>query len=131
VRQGISLWGPVVAAMAAIFGASAQSSPPTLPDVSDKLLHAAAYAAFMLLALRATHGGIRPPRPRPALVALLLSLGYGALDEWHQSFVPGRVPSVADWAADAAGALLALGVAALLLHAGGRATRDVTRREMR
>jgi len=39
---------------------------------------------------------------------LMVGLGvlYGVLDEWHQSFVPGRVVSVADWAADIIGVVL-------------------------
>jgi VanZ family protein len=35
-----------------------------------------------------------------------LGVLYGVLDEWHQSFVPGRVVSVADWAADIIGVVL-------------------------
>jgi VanZ family protein len=31
---------------------------------------------------------------------------YGASDEWHQSFVPGRYPAVSDWLADAAGIVI-------------------------
>jgi VanZ family protein len=31
---------------------------------------------------------------------------YGALDEWHQSFTPGREVSVYDWFADVLGAVL-------------------------
>jgi VanZ family protein len=31
---------------------------------------------------------------------------YGALDEWHQSFTPGRDMSVYDWLADVAGAVI-------------------------
>lgn len=33
---------------------------------------------------------------------------YGALDEWHQSFVPGRDADFLDWTADVAGAICAL-----------------------
>ena len=39
---------------------------------------------------------------------LLMGVGYGALDEWHQSLVPGRDVSVGDWVADSAGVILGL-----------------------
>ena len=117
----ISLWAPVLAFMALIFLLSAQSDLPPVERVSDKTLHVLAYFVFGLLCLRATHGGIRPLRAGPALAALLLVVGYGALDEWHQSWVPGRTPSVLDWVADSVGAGLAC--AALALWSRIRPTR--------
>lgn len=45
---------------------------------------------------------------RRAGLSILLTLGYGLLDEWHQSFVPGRTPDVRDIIADTAGATLAM-----------------------
>lgn len=42
------------------------------------------------------------------LAALIFSSAYGASDEWHQSFVPGRLADAADWLADTLGAMLAL-----------------------
>ena len=36
-------------------------------------------------------------------VLLAVGWAYAVLDEWHQSFVPGRNPDIADWLADAAG----------------------------
>ena len=33
---------------------------------------------------------------------------FGATDEWHQSFVPGRASEVKDWVADTLGAALAV-----------------------
>jgi len=42
------------------------------------------------------------------VLLLLIGVGYGALDEWHQSFVPGRDVSVADWGADIAGMIIGL-----------------------
>ena len=109
----ISLWAPVVAFMALIFFLSAQSELPPVERVSDKTLHVAAYFVFGLLCLRATHEGIRPLRAVPTLAALILAVAYGALDEWHQSWVPGRTPSVLDWVADSVGAGLACAVLAL------------------
>ena len=49
-----------------------------------------------------------PPDDRRRRLALLLTVLYAASDEWHQSFVPGRHPSLLDVGIDAAGALLAL-----------------------
>jgi VanZ family protein len=37
---------------------------------------------------------------------------YGASDEWHQSFVPGRMVEVADWLADSIGGVIGAVVAA-------------------
>ena len=38
----------------------------------------------------------------------LIAIGiiYGVSDEWHQSFVPGRNPSISDLLADAMGVLM-------------------------
>ena len=44
------------------------------------------------------------------LRATMMAIAYGASDEWHQSFVPGRHADVWDLAADGVGAALALGV---------------------
>jgi VanZ family protein len=101
--------------MALIFGLSSQSTLPRVVDpVPDKVAHAAAYAALGVLCLRACHGGLQRLRPGATLLALGLTLGYGALDEWHQSFVPRRRASAGDWLADAAGAALALPLTGLL-----------------
>ena len=43
------------------------------------------------------------------LLAFLLTAGYGGLDEWYQSHVPGRYGSFTDLALNIAGALLAIG----------------------
>ena len=45
-------------------------------------------------------------------LTFLIAVLYGLSDEFHQSFVPGRDPSLADWAMDALGAATALGVIA-------------------
>lgn len=66
----------------------------------DKLIHAGLYAVLAALWLWA-----RPGKPSQALA--LASL-YGAVDEWHQSWVPGRSADAWDWLADTAGASLVL-----------------------
>jgi len=67
---------------------------------ADKLLHAAEFALFALLAWRAFN--------RRPILALLTALAFAALDEFHQSFIPARDASALDGLADALGAALAL-----------------------
>jgi VanZ family protein len=49
------------------------------------------------------------------LISLLLTFLYAIADEWHQSFMPGRVPSFRDVLFDSFGALMALSVTFLLM----------------
>lgn len=103
------LWAPVVAYMVLIFFASSLSDPPTPSDVSDKSLHLSAYFVLGVLTLRAVLGGL-PARVtrRGAALALLIAIGYGAFDELHQSFVPGRTADVVDLFADSVGVAAAV-----------------------
>ena len=41
-------------------------------------------------------------------VALVATSAYGASDEWHQRFTPGRSADVRDWEADSLGAAVGL-----------------------
>jgi VanZ family protein len=45
---------------------------------------------------------------KPALTALALSAAYAATDEWHQTFVSTRTPSVRDVMIDTTGALFGI-----------------------
>ncbi len=76
----------------------------SLPAVAllsqDKLIHLAEYFGFVVLLARALPGS------RPILLAVILATLMGALDERYQSLIPGRDSSLADWAADALGAVL-------------------------
>lgn len=40
--------------------------------------------------------------------ALIITIGYGFLDEWHQTFVPGRFGSLTDVGFDGMGAVIGL-----------------------
>ena len=42
------------------------------------------------------------------VLALILTIGYGLLDEWHQTFVPGRFGSLTDIGFDLLGAAIGL-----------------------
>lgn len=67
----------------------------------DKIAHFSAYAILAALSLRAT---LTPTRLATALAVVTAVSVLGAIDEWHQSFIPGRSMSFADWVADTAGA---------------------------
>jgi hypothetical protein len=97
-------WPIAIAAL--IFLASSRSRVMDVGMVpeSDKIAHFAVYGLLATLVCRLGHGW------RAAAGALLVASLYGATDEWHQSFVPGRTPQVADWIADTVGAALAVGL---------------------
>lgn len=107
-RQMRQAWGWVVAYMALIFVLSSLQNVPVLGDwnLNDKLKHMALFAVFAALVWRAVafHAGRRPWML--VLWTVLIVSAYGATDEYHQSFVPGRSPDVRDWLADTAAALL-------------------------
>jgi VanZ family protein len=88
--------------MGIIFVLSAQSSLDsglgTLDLIGRKLVHMGTYALLWWLWLRA----LRHPG-----AAAAIALAYAVSDEWHQSFVAGRVGSPVDVAIDAAGIALA------------------------
>ena len=97
--------------MAAVFVVSGGPGP-ALPPVAhaDKLLHAATYGVLAGLAAWAlAHGRLREVSGRMALLAWAIAAAYGASDEWHQFFVPGRQSDWHDLAADAAGAAAVAG----------------------
>jgi VanZ family protein/UDP-2,3-diacylglucosamine pyrophosphatase LpxH len=106
------LWILPLAVAATIVWLSAQSHYPggiQLPPPLDKVAHATAFGllAWVLdLALQRN----RPDLPlyrRHLLVFVAVAI-YGATDEWHQLFVPGRSCEFGDWLADAAGGSLGL-----------------------
>ncbi len=104
-------WGPALAWMGLIFLLSSQSRPPSLAgEAPDWLLHGIAYGALAALLHRAWTGRLLgPPAPAGVLLAVFAATTlFGASDEFHQSFVPGRHAELRDLVADAAGATLAL-----------------------
>jgi VanZ family protein len=104
----LTLWAPVLAYMALIFYLSTLSSVPIPPSVGDKMLHLLGYSVLAGLVLRALTGGLPGRLDAPvALWAFAITIAYGASDEVHQIFVPGRDGSWLDLLADAGGAILA------------------------
>ena len=119
-------WLPAVAWALVIWNLSARSRLPG-PDGPglDKVAHFGAYAVLgALLSFAAERSRL------PVLAAAAIGVLYGASDEFHQMYVPGRSPDVLDWAADAAGVATACFLytrwrsrrAAALPAAGGEAS---------
>ena len=102
----VSLWAPVVAYMAMLFGFSSLSTLPSPPgDLSFYDVHVAAYAGLAVLTARATGRGLRDVSWRAVVGAMLISSLYGVTDEYHQLFVPGRSFDVLDMLADTIGSV--------------------------
>lgn len=120
--NGLWRWAPVVAQMAAIFVASSMTAVPDLPaGLSNHTGHFIGYAILGSLALRAFAGARwRGVTARAAGWSVLLSSAYGVTDELHQTLVPNRTPAVDDWAADTAGAVIAVLAVLILAHLIGR-----------
>ena len=98
-------WTPPVVWVVLILIATSWPDVSVGPDVLpiDKAFHFCAYAVLSALMLRATL------MPRDfgtiAIIIALVSL-LGAVDEWHQAFIPSRSMSFADWIADSTGAIV-------------------------
>lgn len=102
-------WSLPIIWMGVIFALSAQSQLPNLtpgaPGVEEIGGHFIVFAVLALLWWWALRGaGVR----YPAAWAFVIAATYGILDEFHQSFVPHRTPSVSDWLIDVLGAATAL-----------------------
>ena len=96
--------------MALIFLLSSSSHPP-LPQssqiFSDKFLHLIEYAVLgFLLAWTLVNTSLQVFPGFPWVIGLSVAVLFGASDEWHQSFVPGRSADVYDWIADGVGSAL-------------------------
>ena len=93
-------WIPAVAYMGLIFFLSSQSFLPTPVEFpnADKVLHMGEYGIL---------SGLLVLPGLPPFAAFTAASAYGATDEFHQRFVPGRDGNLWDWAADATGAFLA------------------------
>ncbi len=107
-------WGPALIWMAVTFYISHQSSVAIPLGAPDYIAHGVSYAGLGAMFMRALAGGrLCQMSWRWVFVATLLGGMYGVTDEFHQSFVPGRHPSLSDVVADTIGALVGASAAAL------------------
>lgn len=108
-------WSHVPAALWAllIFGASSIPSkafPSYAILTQDKLLHMGVYFVLGLLVYTGITTRTRGQWGAMAWVAFGICVLYGASDEFHQHFVPGRSMDIFDLLADAIGAACAIGL---------------------
>ena len=82
-----------------------------MPSSVQNALHVPAYAALTLAWRWALGAWLRSPITC-ALGACAIASVCGVLDEWHQSFVPGRFASLPDVMLDLAGVALGIWIAA-------------------
>ncbi len=102
------LWLPPIVWMGLIFFASSKSRLPCPEGFLgwDKLHHAAAYAVLSALVMRAVRRTFSCRLIVAAIVAIIVTASYGAIDELHQWYVPGRTFDLFDLVADSVGALV-------------------------
>ncbi len=122
IAQLISQWGAALVIMAAIFALSSRPAGE-LPDFGSwdyavkKAGHVLGYGLLGLAYWR----GLRMHRRR-VLAAWVFAVIYAATDEFHQSFVAGRHPSIVDVLLfDGGGAALALALGARVWRRRGEA----------
>jgi VanZ family protein len=124
LRLPLLLWTAVILAVSSVPG-------PTLLkvgfSVKDGLAHGIEYGVlgFLIYRLQRAEGRVGLAACCAAVVGGAL---LGGLDETYQRFIPGRVPSWTDYAADLAGSGLGGLAAAIYYHAwdrhvAGRSTR--------
>ncbi len=81
------------------------------------------YAVLSGLSLRSSR---EPLSLRTLLLTILGVSILGAVDEWHQAFIPGRSMSFLDWIADSTGALVGALATRYLLFLPSRRRAPIT-----
>jgi VanZ family protein len=102
-------WPPVAWAAVLFIQSSISKfdAPLQLSRWDDKWAHVLIYMPLGFLLMQAmTRSEISASQRRMLLLTLLIGSLYGASDEFHQYFVPGRSPDWRDWIADSFGVAL-------------------------
>jgi hypothetical protein len=102
VLRTLSRYVPPLALMCVIFALSAQPDLNSGLGAWDTALRKTAHMVEFGLLWWLWQRALAMPA-----AAAMIALGYAASDEWHQSFVEGRVGSVLDWGIDALGVAIA------------------------
>jgi len=106
------------------FAPAGQSAPEALLGVSEVILRKSAHLFVFFVLGFCTASAVKQltgDRRRVFWVSFFWCSLYGAVDEVHQYFVPGRACMWQDWLIDTAGAFLGVGlVVALARRVGGQ-----------
>jgi VanZ family protein len=97
--RGMALGASLAFVVGLLLGGAQPEAAGMIPPPWDKLAHVVAFGGFAVLVDLAL-------RPHVALLAAL-PLSVSALDELHQTFLPGRFASLEDWLAGALGVAIA------------------------
>jgi VanZ family protein len=114
MRKKIIIWGPVAAWLVLMITATSipnLRTPPELPN-ADLVFHLVVYLVLAVLAARAVFMmGYR----NKGLWAVLLVLGLGlaAIDEYHETLIPGRTASFLDFSMNVIGFTAGTGLSKL------------------
>jgi VanZ family protein len=109
-RKFVRLWLPVLLWMGVIFLGSSIGNVPKAGGVAvDAIVHRTGhvieFAILGWLLLRAVGDGRRITRREMAITLIVIAL-YGASDEFHQRFTPGRSSELSAVLFDTAGGLI-------------------------
>ena len=104
------LWAGVILFVTSVPG----SVVPRQLSPYDKIAHFAMYGLFAVLLSRDI--AQVTTRSRAALIAVAVAIAFGAADEFHQRFIPGRASDIADWRTDSVGAAGGALIFALYSH---------------
>jgi VanZ family protein len=117
-KKNMKRWLPLLIWIIVIFGLSSipklSGDYPDMPIPVDKIAH---FFEYMILAIL-FHRGLGNDKVRrwirPSIIVFCICLGIAALDELHQSYIPGRQSSIFDVLADLTG--IVTGTAYVLLR---------------
>ena len=112
IAGGLAIaWAAVIFVLSSI----PADSYPDHPSFLNNVVHFFVYFVLVGLLVAALAGGKLKPLPALVIAIIIASL-YGASDEFHQYFVPGRLADPVDWMVDTLGAIRGALVATALLR---------------
>lgn len=113
--QIILNWALAIIWLVLIFWSSSFSAFPVLGEQAtpadyelvSSIVHVILYGVLTFLLIRAlVFSGLNIKKAM--LLGFLIAVVYGATDEWHQVYVPGREARLADWLLDVLGSWVIL-----------------------